>query len=170
MSHNIACCSGAPSISARSITTIPAVRRSLTQAFFLQISVTRVKETSSQTTRSQSQKPPATIRHYKACCSNATSTPTRGGDTFGIDLAQSRRFGSSGLSPAFEGLLLGVSLRSSAEGHLKRLPPVGASDILWVTEGFVDAIVEPEASEMPSQSPTVKWSRRKHESTSPVKN
>jgi hypothetical protein len=154
MSHNIACRSGAPSISARSITTIPAVRRSLTQAFFLQISVTRVKETSSQTTRSQSQKPPATIRHYKACCSNAkqsfTSTPTRGGDAFGINLTQSRRFGSSGFSPAFEGLLLGVSLRSSAEGHLKRLPPVGASDILRVIEGFVDAIVEPEASEMPS--------------------
>jgi hypothetical protein len=39
------------------------------------------------------------------------STPThRGGDDFGKELTRHRRFGSSGLNLAFEGLVLGVSL------------------------------------------------------------
>jgi hypothetical protein len=44
-------------------------------------------------------------------------------------------------------VIVGVSLRSSIEGHLKRLPPVGAS-------------------EMPSWSPAVKQSWRKRETAS----
>jgi hypothetical protein len=39
------------------------------------------------------------------------STPTRGGDSFDTELAKDRRFGSLGLNLAFEGLLLGASLR-----------------------------------------------------------
>jgi hypothetical protein len=38
------------------------------------------------------------------------STPTRGADAFGMELPQSHRFGSSGLSLTFKGLLLGASL------------------------------------------------------------
>jgi hypothetical protein len=44
-----------------------------------------------------------------------TSTPTRGGDAFGMELAESHRFSSSRLSLAFEGLLLGASLCLSAK-------------------------------------------------------
>jgi hypothetical protein len=38
------------------------------------------------------------------------STPTRGGDAFGTELAKDRKFGSSGLNHIFEGLLLGASI------------------------------------------------------------
>jgi hypothetical protein len=43
------------------------------------------------------------------------STPTHGGDTFGMELTESRRFGSSGLSVTFERLLLQMSFRPSAK-------------------------------------------------------
>jgi hypothetical protein len=39
------------------------------------------------------------------------STPSHRGDAFGTKLARDRRFDSSGLNLAFEGLLLGASLR-----------------------------------------------------------
>jgi hypothetical protein len=48
--------------------------------------------------------------------SSEASTPTCGGDTFGMELAKSRRFGSSGLNLASKGLLLGASLRIVTEG------------------------------------------------------
>jgi hypothetical protein len=38
-----------------------------------------------------------------------SSNPTRGGDTFGIELAKNHRFSSSGLNLTFERLLLGAS-------------------------------------------------------------
>jgi hypothetical protein len=57
---------------------------------------------------------------HKLCCNaskstNEASTPTRGGDAFGTRLAKNRWFGSSGLNLAFEGLLLGASLRLRAK-------------------------------------------------------
>jgi hypothetical protein len=57
---------------------------------------------------------------HKLCCNaskstNEASTPTRGGDAFGTRLAKNRWFGSSGLNLAFEGLLLGASLRLCAK-------------------------------------------------------
>jgi hypothetical protein len=54
-----------------------------------------------------------------------TSTPTRGGDDFGKELARSRRFGSSGLNLTSEGLLLGASLCLWVKGYLKQAPLVG---------------------------------------------
>jgi hypothetical protein len=42
------------------------------------------------------------------------STPSHRGDAFGTKLARDRRFDSSGLNLAFEGLLLGASLRLCA--------------------------------------------------------
>jgi hypothetical protein len=44
------------------------------------------------------------------------STPTRRGDAFVTRLTKNRRFGSSGLNLASEGLLLGVSHRLRAKG------------------------------------------------------
>jgi hypothetical protein len=44
------------------------------------------------------------------------STPTHGGDAFGMELTKNRKFSSSGLNLAFEGLLLGVSLRRRVKG------------------------------------------------------
>jgi hypothetical protein len=48
--------------------------------------------------------------HLDAIARCFVSTPTRGGDTLCMELAQSHRFSSSGLSLTFEGLLLGVSI------------------------------------------------------------
>jgi hypothetical protein len=48
--------------------------------------------------------------------SSEASTPIGGGDTFGTELAESRRFGSSGLNLAFDGLLFGTSLHVLTEG------------------------------------------------------
>jgi hypothetical protein len=42
---------------------------------------------------------------------SSVSTPTHGGDVFGKELTRDHRFGSSGLNLAFEGLLLGATLR-----------------------------------------------------------
>jgi hypothetical protein len=53
---------------------------------------------------------------YHRCFNNKVepqeyvSTPTRGGDAFGRELAESHRFGSLGSSLTFDGLLLWVSL------------------------------------------------------------
>jgi hypothetical protein len=44
------------------------------------------------------------------------STPTHRGDTFGMKLTKNCRFDSSGLNLAFEGLLLGESLRCDMKG------------------------------------------------------
>jgi hypothetical protein len=44
------------------------------------------------------------------------STPTCGGDAFGMELAKCHMFSLSGLNLTFEGLLLGVSLRILMEG------------------------------------------------------
>jgi hypothetical protein len=44
-----------------------------------------------------------------------SSTPTHGGDAFGLELTESHRFGSSGLCLAFRGLLLGARLRPSVK-------------------------------------------------------
>jgi hypothetical protein len=45
--------------------------------------------------------------------------PNSQGDAFGTELAESGRFSSSGLSLAFEELLLGGEPSSKCEGHLK---------------------------------------------------
>jgi hypothetical protein len=41
---------------------------------------------------------------------SAISNPTHGGDAFDKELARDRRFGSSGLNLAFDGLLLAMSI------------------------------------------------------------
>jgi hypothetical protein len=48
--------------------------------------------------------------------SSEASTPTCGGDAFDMELTKSHRFGAPGLNLAFEGLLLGASLHTLAEG------------------------------------------------------
>jgi hypothetical protein len=54
------------------------------------------------------------------------STPTHGGDTFGAELTESHRFGSSGFSLTFKGLLLGGEPSPIGKGYLKQPPLVGA--------------------------------------------
>jgi hypothetical protein len=44
------------------------------------------------------------------------STPTRGGDPFGMKLTKNHRFGSSGFNLTFERLLLGASFRLRVKG------------------------------------------------------
>jgi hypothetical protein len=63
------------------------------------------------------------VRHYDTqfFCSikestGEASTPTRGGDAFGTELAKNQRFLSLGLNLAFEGLLLGRSLQPRVKG------------------------------------------------------
>jgi hypothetical protein len=60
---------------------------------------------------------------------NSVSLPTRGGDTFGIELTRDRTFGSSGLNLAFDGLLLGGELSSLSEGYIMQPPQVGTSSL-----------------------------------------
>jgi hypothetical protein len=61
------------------------------------------------------------------------STPTRGGDTFGVNSSNDRRFDSLGLNLIFNGLLLGVSRRR----HMKGSPRVGPRSAENIHEAFI---------------------------------
>jgi hypothetical protein len=50
------------------------------------------------------------------------STPTRGGEAFEMNSPISRRFGSSGLNLAIEGLLLGGEPKASQKGLVTAAP------------------------------------------------
>jgi hypothetical protein len=65
------------------------------------------------------------------------STPTRGGDTFGVNSSNDRRFGSLGLNLIFNGLLLGVSQRRHMKGWQQPSPRVGPGSAENIHEAFI---------------------------------
>jgi hypothetical protein len=85
-------------------------------------------------------------QHHKLFCNiskalSEASTPTCGGDTFDTkELTISHRFASIGLNLAFEGLLLGVILRTIAEGT-RRYPRLSGSQILNTFDYAKDMLI-----------------------------